>query len=55
MENCKTKPVDTKLAGVPANNVPNVVGSWLKRKDAKRADAFEGSPVPLSERVDRRR
>jgi hypothetical protein len=55
MENCKTKPLETKLAGVPTAGVPPTVGSWLKRPDAKRADAFSESPTPLSERVDRRR
>jgi hypothetical protein len=55
MENCKSKPQDCYLKGVPTANVPNTVGTWLKRKDAKRADAFEGSPMPLREREDRRR
>jgi hypothetical protein len=55
MENCKSKPQDCYLKGIPTANVPNTVGTWLKRKDAKRADAFEGSPVPLPERFDRRR
>jgi hypothetical protein len=55
MENSNSKPLDTRLAGIPANNVPNVVGSWLKRPDAKRADAFPEAPTPLREREDRRR
>jgi hypothetical protein len=55
MENCKTKPLDTKLAGGPTAGVPPTVGSWLKRPDAKRADAFPESPTPPREREDRRR
>jgi hypothetical protein len=54
MENCKTKPQDCYLKGIPTAN-PNTVGTWLKRKDAKRADAFPEAPTPLREREDRRR
>jgi hypothetical protein len=56
MENSNSKPQDCYIRNikVPESATPSN-GSWLKRKDAKRADAFEGSPVPLSERVDRRR
>jgi hypothetical protein len=49
-----SKPLDTKLSGIKCD-VPTTNGSWLKRKDAKRADAFPESATPLPERVDRRR
>jgi hypothetical protein len=54
-----SKPLDCYLAGVKCD-VPPSNSSWLKqrsdkRADAVRRDAFEGSPTPLSERVDRRR
>jgi hypothetical protein len=61
MENSNSKPQDCYLRGVPTN-VPNTVGSWLKRPDTRRADAvrkrgdaFPESATPLPERVDRRR
>jgi hypothetical protein len=49
-----SKPQDCYLRGIPTANVPNTVGSWLKRKDAKRADAFPESPTPPPLREDRR-
>ena len=55
----KVKPQDCYLSGIksPPRREPesNIVGN-LKRKpiEDKRADAFEGSAVPLEERRDRR-
>jgi hypothetical protein len=53
------KNLDTRLAGISTENIKPTHRSWLKgageRADAVRRDAFEGSPTPLSERVDRRR
>jgi hypothetical protein len=51
---------DCYLRGVSTANVaPGKLISGIKgagdRADAVRRDAFEGSPTPLSERVDRRR
>ena len=48
-----SKPLDTKLSGIKCD-VPTTNGSWLKRKDPKRADAFPESPTPPPLREDRR-
>jgi hypothetical protein len=47
-----TKPQDVYLRGIKAPETgPATVSGWLKRRsDAKRADTFPESPVPLASR-----
>jgi hypothetical protein len=49
-----SKTLDCYIKNIKCENIAPSNSSWLKRSD-KRADAFEGSPVPLPERFDRRR
>jgi hypothetical protein len=54
-EETKTRPQDTRLAGIKCDVPPEKRYTWLKRSDAARKDAFEGSQKPLSEQADARR